>query len=238
MKRIVENPRGINPKDAYELEDVKNYLAVGQITYAYRTFELVRITKNINELKVFIESLDYLDKEKRFQYLKDNDFLFYRVFDVIKIGIVFENFFKAKLLLNDYLIHKINHKEKKGLKEIAKEQNARPIDKKEIREIIGNHERISDYLSDNTISYSTILNKKNYYRIFMVDNAVVDFLKGLNKERNKLHLLYSETIVLSKKEVELFEKIIDLVKYDISYLQRTLLEKLDPDSKSKIPLKF
>jgi len=52
------------------------------------------------------------------------------------------------------------------------------------------------------------------------------------------NLLYSTAIIISRKEINSFTELIDLVKYDITLLQRTLIDKLDPECKTKIPIKF
>jgi len=237
MTRNVIRPRDIRPKEVYEISWMRDFIVLGQLTYAFRTFQLVDITKNIEKLKIFITSKDYLDTKKRFKYLKDNDFLFYRLFDSIKLGIVFENYFKSKLLINGYIIHKIKPENDK-LKKLIKQQYKRPIDKNELIKIVGDASDIKNFITDNTLNYSTILNSNKYCKVFMIKQEIIDFLSQLNTERNKLHLFYSETITFSQNEVDRFVDLMDLIKYDITYLQRVLLEKFDSESKSRIPIKF
>jgi hypothetical protein len=237
MTRIPIDPRQVHPKEIYEFEWMMNFVVVGQLTFSYRTFQLIEVIKNLDKLKTFIEIGNTISIEQRVEYLKDNDFLFQRILDDIKIAMVFENYFKSKLLLNDYIIHVINPTNDK-LKKLKNLQFKRPIEKSELLKIVGDVNEIKNNITENTINYSTILNSPKYYKLFLIEREIIDFLIQLNKERNRLHLLYSEPIIISRKEYNYFIKLSEIVKYDITILQRTLIDKMDPESKSKIPIKF
>jgi hypothetical protein len=157
--------------------------------------------------------------------------------DNIRISICFENYFKAKLLLNGLVIHNID---KNGNQALCKKQVDTPV---EVREIIPSMspkdlDILKKSLKETSLNYNILLSKESYFKFFNVGNQNLDFLKILNRKRNRLHLFTSEHMSLSSKTLDKYHEINKLVDLDLALLQNTLLNELDPESKSKISLKM
>lgn len=111
--------------------------------------------------------------------------------DSIKICIAFENYNKAILLKNGFMVHQI--KASKQNKTLAEKQLNEPI---LIEEFMVNNSFIKDEKSgrwylDGLANFITISLKKtleeSYQEIIKLDDAFVHFLKGMNQRRNRLH---------------------------------------------------
>lgn len=113
--------------------------------------------------------------------------------DYIKISLAFENYNKAVLIKNGYLVHKIK---KNGLhKELFKMQdNVQPVKIADFKKVCGfklenRHSKYSlDGLQKNlqTINYSETLSEK-FQEIIGIDATLVSRLKEIYEYRNKLH---------------------------------------------------
>ena len=132
------------------------------------------------------------------------------VLDAIRIMICFENYFKAKLLLEGYVIHQMNL-------DVCREhypqfvtgktrrrllQRTTPISIDDIKQA-ENHKGHSieplRTLTKQTIGMSTLLGERKYRAIYSDDQAADDrklfsVLHRLNQTRNTLHFLNAEYI--------------------------------------------
>ena len=156
---------------------------------AYRTIRSVCIFKNFDEYVIQLKSDKNEDKKEIYWNVAYEE----KLTDYIKISIAFENYNKATLIQNGYLVHKIQKSPK--TKEFFKAQNnGDPVKIDEFKTVcVFIRKRPSEkyYLEGlsngfPTISYSQTLNEK-YQKIIGLDQTLLYRLKELNEKRNKLH---------------------------------------------------
>ena len=214
----------------------RKLIACSLLTFGARQFKTATIIKRLDEI-------DNLYKNHDNNYVLNNfpnlfpDVLFENLLDTIRINICFENYFKAKLLFNGFAIHNINKDENKML---FQKQKKNPV---EISELIPKKSpmflpQLKKCLQESTINYSTILGCSAYHKYFNIQNDSLDFLIVLNKQRNRLHLHLGELTTLSRKIIGHYKMLRSIVDMDIAILQNTLLNELDPQSKSKLPVRL
>ncbi len=209
-------------------------IAVNLMTFGARHFKTSTIILKLLEIENY-----YKSEEKTISEFvqKFSEVLFDSSIDDIRIGICFENYFKAKLLLNGFLVHKINPDK---LKPLANEQKIRPIEVKEIITQLNypdNFNLLKQVLKETTLDYSTFLSKKEYLKYFNIDNDIITFLDKLRIKRNKLHLLIYERFDISLNLIEKYKRLNNIVDADIAFLQNTIINELDPNSRSKLVFK-
>jgi hypothetical protein len=230
---------GITPSDFDIFESYvelgrRKFIAASLLTFGHRLLNTATIVKKLDEISTFYEeSKNHLVEFPN----KFPDVLFDSLIDTIRISICFENYFKAKLLLNEFVIHNID---KNKNAELFKKQKAEPIAVNEISvdKTLFGVSILKSVLNETTINYSIILDNPSYYRHLSVEPATLNLLTDLNKKRNRLHLLTSEKLSLSKNILSQYKELKRIADLDIAILQNTLLDELDPDSKSKIQLYY
>jgi len=130
------------------------------------------------------------------------------VLDAVRIIICFENYFKAKVLLEGYVIHQMdlnvcwqNFPQFVTQKVLLQKMN--PISIKEVKHA-ENHEDFSSeplrILTKQTIGMSTLLEQPKYQTLYLKEKTVDDeklfsILRNLNYTRNTLHFLNLEYIM-------------------------------------------
>lgn len=190
--------------------------AHGLLFFSYKIFKDAYFVKNFKTRDMF----NNLNREKfrspvfqgELTLLVENE-----VIDYIRVIICFENYMKAILLLNGYIVHKIknNNKDSK-FHSISKKLLKEPV---RISELI----KIENYkiipgtddielrgLELQTISFKTLMNEK-YQEIIRLNHDVADIILNINKERNKLHLKYSHASSSFSSKFDDYEILIDFV---------------------------
>ncbi len=131
------------------------------------------------------------------------------VLGTIKIMTATENYMKAVVLDNDFVIHKIIKEKAENLFKLQKKE---PVSIEQIFEaesltlpLASNY--IFETLSNQTINFSLILNSPKYSAMFNFNPDIIDFLNDLNNKRNSLHYL---TVVSSKFSNGINEKYLNL----------------------------
>lgn len=157
---------------------------------AYRTIRSIYIFRNFEEYVIQLKG----DKNEDKKEIYWNASYYEKLTDYVKISIAFENFNKATLIQNGYLVHKIQKNPK--TKELYKKQNNRkePIKISDFTAICGFTRESPDekyYLEGlqkgfPTISYTRTLNE-HHQKIIGLDPTLLYRLKELNDKRNKLH---------------------------------------------------
>lgn len=174
---------------AYFSEDYKQRILFELFGNAYRTIMSVYIFKHFDE---YIKQL-HADKneDKKEEYW--NASYYEKLIDYIKISVAFENFNKALLLREGYLVHKIQKNEQNKM--LAKlQRQGIPI---KVSDFMAVCPFVTDkferkcYLSgltDNfqTIKFSDTLNE-NYQALLNVDSTLLHHVKKINDNRNRLH---------------------------------------------------
>lgn len=213
-------PSDFHSFECYQSEFVRNFFCTLLVTFAHLNFSKVNRIKILPKLKEFTNSPEFKIREKRNEFIKNNkDFALNSLLDYILIGITFENYFKAKLLLNGFVIHEIK-KDKDP--ELFKEQKSSPI---ESNRLIFENKNTCEKLKETTLGYNFLLKNKKYQKYYSVDKDTLNYLSVLNAKRNSLHLYLSEKFTLGKKEVSNLEKLKTIVTFDIALLNNTLVDK-------------
>ncbi|MFC1492790.1 hypothetical protein ACFL6O_02430 [candidate division KSB1 bacterium] len=166
--------------------------------------------------------------------------------DQVKLGICFENYMKGILLEKKHIVHNIKKvkrsEENKQLVNLKKEQNKRPICIKEYKPLDEfEYDEISKqntlkYLSNNTLSYSTLLEKSNYQKLIQIDPKIIAILKKNRDRRNSLHFLKSTVTLFGKDTVDDWKLLIDYVNDHIVEAYNKLSEELDFPKNNKIAI--
>lgn len=116
---------------------------------------------------------------------------------IIKIMTAIENYFKAEILDQEFIIHKINDREKT----LKKRQKSEPIHLSEIADF--KKQKIKDEgtfilaLDNITINFSDIINSESYLKLLSTKTEIIDIIKDLAKERNTLHYMTTLSSVFS-----------------------------------------
>ncbi len=180
---IIEDTR------AYYSDYCKEQILEELFFNAYRTIRNVFIFENFDEYVAQLES----DKNENKKEIYWKASYYEKLTDYVKISIAFENFNKAVLLQNGYLVHKIqkNNITKDFYKIQDKGKPVKINDFKEVNDFI-QKSRFGKYYLDGlqkgfpTISYSLTLNEF-HQEIIGLDSSLLYRLKQLNEKRNKLH---------------------------------------------------
>ena len=220
--------------EGYTQAESRKFISASLITFGYRIFKSAAVIQNLEELTRFYvaDEATRLDLPNKFP-----DVLFESLMDKIRICISFENYFKAKLLLNGFIIHEIDKEKNRHL---HKKQKQAPV---AVHQLIGGEAfeqlpALKAVLKETTISFNTLICKRAYSKYYNLECSELQFLKDLNEGRNRLHLLISERFSISKHILSSYRRLKQLVDVDFAVLQNTLINEFDPSSKSKIPLNF
>lgn len=193
----------------YVVDTTNLYVAWSMLFYASKLFWNCDSIKNLDDLKSLHEHISD-EKELAFPKLTKLYQNFESpVLDAIRIMICFENYFKAKLLLNGYVIHQMDRNyclkhypqflTGKSRKKLL--QDTTPILLKDIKDA----EKHQDFgsikplrtLTKHTIKTNTLLKMSKYRIIYSTGNSKKDqnlfsVLGRLNNSRNNLHFLNIE----------------------------------------------
>lgn len=220
----------------YYAEQNAKGIALSLLTFGYENFAGAIHIDRIDELETFVNHPDF--KKPEFFIKNVQQFAFDNLLDAIKICICFENYMKAKLILNDYVVHEIKGIPKyEPLKQIQKK---RPIESNEVKEIetwkkIDGQERYYlPGLTEKTIQFNTMLNKEKYQKVIGLSPEVRKIISKINDHRNSLHFLTGEMGSYGKERVNELKQIIDFVETDLFILQNQLVDDLKLPEEKKI----
>lgn len=164
--------------------------------------------------------------------------------DSIRISLLFENFMKSLLLLNGYIIHKLD---KNYFDTLSKQQYTRPIKFDEIRRL-RNWEINSNILLEEegkknqirgilntTIGMKELLSNE-YIAVLNFNEIILKICKPFFIYRNNLHLYMGEQVTLSQND---YSDLIILAKFinnNIIRIHNQLVEELHKGNDYKIEL--
>lgn len=143
-----------------------------------------------------------------------SDYMFDMIPDWVRIIICFENYMKAVLLKNGFLIHKIDRDEK-ALKTLANNQNKRPIKLKEFNELfnfsveIESRLPILEGLKPQTLDFNVLLRKK-YQDEINLPTDILESISKINTKRNTLHFYHE---VSNSYDKHFFKELRDMEKF-------------------------
>jgi len=192
-----------------------NRTAGSLIAFGAERFKRAKIINEIDHLKDIKYKID-----NHIIHPKDTDiieFIFEYVVDCVRFLIFFENYMKAKLIIQGYCVHCID-KTYPGFLELEKAQKKRPIKLKEIEDIeyfyVDEKNKIINHnaIKDKTIGISVLLGTEKYTSNYDFDSNIINFIHEVNKYRNQLHFHDNLYFNLSDKlifNLEMINKFVD-----------------------------
>ena len=213
----------------YISEETKTYVVWSMLCYSSKMFWGCEMIKELDKAKSLSDKA-FGDEPTVFSELLD---LLQRIesplLDAIRIVICFENYFKAVLLLENYVIHRMN----RGIcrdrfpqfvtgKAAKLLQDSAPVLISDIKQAEG-HFGLSvkplETLTDQTIGLSTLLEKTEYKAIYSkekeTDKKLFPLLQSLKDTRNSLHFLNIEYLASGGLGVDSFLFLRDYVSTHI-----------------------
>ncbi|WKB81784.1 hypothetical protein QYR09_01810 [Cellulophaga lytica] len=225
-------PSDFQPFDLYRNNEIKNFFSLSLITFAYRNFFKAKQIEKLDLTRNFFNSADYQNDEKKIAFIQNNiDIPFNALLDYIIISLTFENYMKAKLLLNGFVIHQVN-KEKNEL--LFKTQRKRPIETTELKL---DEENNFFELKETTLNYNLFLKNKNYIKYFNIDKDSISYLNVLNKKRNELHLYVSEKFEFGNSIFDNLNRLKKIVEIDFAVLHNSISDISEFDNGNRIKVK-
>jgi len=213
--------------------------ALNLLAFGYENFARATHIEKIDDLDAFVNHPDFNKEE--FFIKKVQNFAFDNLLDAIKISICFENYMKAKLILNEYVIHTI--KEGEEYKNLKKAQKNRPIGLIEVKGI-GTWEKIEGQeiyylpgLTEKTIQFTTMLNNDKYQKVIGLSPKIKKIVSKLNDQRNTLHFLTGMSGNYGKNRVEELRQIIEFVETDLFVLHNQIVDDLELSEDKKLKIK-
>lgn len=225
-------PSDFHPFEAYQNNFVRDFFSVSLVTFGFTNFFKISRIKKFAILSDFIKSGEYKDFEKRQRFINENaDIATNSLLDYVLICISFENYFKAKLLQNGFLIHEVI-KDKNP--ELFKRQKKQPIESSLVH--FEKKDECSE-LKENTLNYGLLLRNQEYNKYYNLDSMTLNYLDKINTKRNSLHLYMSENFEFSNAEVNNLENLKKIIEIDFAALQVFLSDKMGGINKSKLRIK-
>jgi hypothetical protein len=139
-----------------------------------------------------------------------------------------ENFLKAKLLWNGFVIHWIY---KKLNRRLANKQRTTPIRISDIKKLEGVfYKKRNDYsfklLRSKTISLHTLINNAGYLNVLKIPQRILPFIKKLQSMRNTLHFSTSRGRATNIKVIDDYSFLVEYLKGNATKKHNHLIDKL------------
>lgn len=209
----------------YISEETKTYVAWSLLCYSSKMFWGCGMIKELDKAKslsdkVFGDEPTALPELIRLLQNIESPLL-----DAVRIVICFENYFKAMLLLKNYVIHRMDTTVCSKFPQFIKGrgtqllQKSTPILLQDIKQAENRDTVWSvaplQLLTPRTIEISTLLEKPKYRAIYSkgkeIDDKLFPLLQALNSTRNSLHFLNVEYIASGGLGVDQFVFLRDYV---------------------------
>lgn len=218
----------------YFAERNMKVFAVNMIVFGCQTFKRAKHIKDIDKLSKII---DIQDENARNNKRPSQEmieqigaYVLDTIPDWIRITICFENYMKAVLLMNGYLIHKVDRNQF-GLKTLSNNQSKRPIglttfnQKYNFSMHIESKQWMLEGVKPQTLDFSTLLRKK-YQEEIKLPNKILELIKEINYKRNNLHFYHEATNSYSR----IFIDDLKLMDKFVSEEMMGLMSKLEIES--------
>lgn len=208
----------------FYIDDTNREAGVAELNFeAYKKFsDTILLNKHIeiideqNKVNEFVKTAELLGVDEFPWPNNQLNFGFNRNLEHLKIGCGFELSLKSKLLDAGYIIHEIDKSNPKYA-QIAKVQKNKPIKINELLSISGymfnGVQNILPGITSKSISFSTIVDKNSYTKLYSLDSKSLNIIKEYRELRNAVHLPGDivETYTTNKMTWE--DKITFLKKY-------------------------
>ncbi len=199
----------LNEENYYKIYyDPKNGLATAHnlIVFGLRQILQVKHMKDIEELKSILLKDGKLIEPPKFPDINRlGKFIFEGLIDSIRISICFENYMKALMLSNGYVIHVLS--QKKDYKDLYENQKDEPILVNELlksdefeldqKKEYHTHPAITKY----TIGFRTLI-KDKYREIHKIPDEIINIVTNFYDRRNNIHLYFKETFQYGEKTIK------------------------------------
>jgi hypothetical protein len=225
-------PEKINTHAGYADDKSQKLVAASLLYFGYSVFKRASIVKHFDALaSASGAGKDDMDLQAQFP-----DVFYDALIDSIRIGLCFENYFKAKLLLAGFLVHVVDKSQNETL---FRAQKIRPVETAKAipagTASLGSSE--SSILKKNTLDYELLLESVEYRKYFNVDEQIISFLEDLHKKGNRLHVYNFDKGGFGKKTLANYAALIRFVETEYTSLHNSLLKVLDPESKKRLSFK-
>lgn len=235
------NDISINPQIIYYHPRNAKGVSMNLIAFGLKQFMGTTLWTNRQNLKILCDNYNESTTPEVTLLLQ---FAHDALLDSIRITILFENFMKSLLLLNGYIIHKLD---KNHFETLYKQQYKRPIKFQEII-MIRNWKINPNILLDEEgkknqikgISNSTIgmtqLMTKEYLSVLNFSEKILNVCTPYFRYRNNLHLYMGEQITLNKNDYSDLMVLANWININIIRIHNQLVEELNKGSEYKINL--
>lgn len=216
-------------------------LSMGLMTFGYRQF---LTTKRFEKLSILKKLCNEFSPNQRPDFEQLSDLAFDSLLDSIKITICFENFMKALLLSNGFVIHRLD---KNVFKDLGKEQSFKPVSVEQVRNVkdweINNGINLPEEwmrrqikgIGKHTIGMKELLSQ-GYLTPLGIDDKIMKLCNPYFQYRNNLHLYSGESISLTKTDYKDFTQIIDFINRDLVRIQNMIVDQLKKGAQYKLPM--
>lgn len=211
-------------------------IALSLLTFGHEIFAKTYHIQNLTELRQIVDSIPNSTKENVIKRL--HPFIFENLIDAIKISVCFENYMKAKLMLNGFVVHRISQDEK--YKSLKSEQPKRPILLDEVKnvcewkKITNTDDYYLDALTTQTIHLNTLIAKPRYQKYIGLPSDINGIISEIVKKRNGLHFLTDESGNYGQSRIKELENLTEFMDTDFRILQNELVDALGESSDRKI----
>lgn len=200
--------------------------AVYLIRYGWMQFMRARLVEEVELLKSINAQGKRPEHEKAIKELVMDG-----VVDAVRICICFENFMKAKLLADGFIIHELDQNAEE-LKELARKQRKEPISLRNIEEVCGGWQRTPDGsgclkgVRRQTLKLSCML-KPDYQKQIRLPLDVARSVDKFAAKRNELHLYLSDGLSTSTEAIASLEGMIAFAHGPMVTMHDSIIENHD-----------
>lgn len=239
MTEFQDDPIDVNFQIVYF--DPRNSLGVAMNLFSFGYGQISQITSIINysELVYLIESSEN-GKIPNFELA--SKFALEKLIDSVRITICFENFMKALLLLNGYVIHRLKRKE---FKSISDKQYQEPVLRSEVlkgrkwetnSDIKTDHENLK--LQIKGILKTTIgmkeLKQPMYQSVFKIDKKIMEICEPYFEYRNNVHLHLSGDLSFNNSTLEDIQLLVKFINDHLVRMHNNIIDQINKGEEYKL----
>mgnify|MGYP001347521829 CR=1 FL=1 len=192
----------------------KQSYAMAMIAFGCEVFKSAKHVEDLPLLKSFFMNQNEKTGLSQEAITETPKFILETLIDWVKIIICFENFMKASLLINDYVIHNIDKNDK--ILKCFQDQRNHPLKLQDFllrynfSYCITDKTLMLEGITPQTLTMSSLLSKK-YQKIINLPESIYKTLMRLNNERNNLHFYHEARNSYGKKYFEEMDELVDFV---------------------------
>lgn len=229
-----------NFQSIYKYPRMRTWCAANLINNGTGHFESTYVFRNSGKLKSITEGIA---ENKEINIEEVTEFTKNSLIDDIKICLCFENYFKALLLMQNFIVHNLVSKKLNGL---GSDQRHKPMEVGSLNNLWIERSEITEQgvefkshtiegIIETTISLSTILNSEEYCKHLGVSEVILRILNLKNKSRNKLHLHVSHSTEFTLDTYEEFLALAHQVSNIFDPVLTKLQDQLGLDNEARNP---